>query len=123
MVAAEVPQAGVGVMGTGTPSELIWVLVGGCVQRVEILGFLLHLRDMITAWGNPSPGRIFGWELMVNGLRHSEAQLSREMGTMALCKRWSCVRTAVHRLVRQIHGLCRILPCSLTCPSSLPIGP
>jgi hypothetical protein len=26
-----------------------------------------------------------GWELGVNGLRHSETQLSGEMGTMALC--------------------------------------
>lgn len=62
MVAAEVPQVGmpgIGAMGMGTLSELTWVLLGGCVQTVAILGFLLHLRGMMTTWGNLSPGGIF----------------------------------------------------------------
>lgn len=58
MVAAEVPQVGmpgVGVMGMGTLSELTWVLLGGGVERVAILGFLLHLRDIMATWGTLSP--------------------------------------------------------------------
>lgn len=63
MMAAETPQAekpGDGVVGMGTPNVLSQLLLGSCVERVEIQQCLLDLRDMVAIWWDPSSGGIFG---------------------------------------------------------------